>query len=186
VKKTFIFHGAYGDPTENWYPWLAAELTDAGFDVTIPRFPTPEGQTLSAWREVFRPYEKELEGSILVGHSLGATFALRLLESVPAVVDGLFLVSPFSESIGKPEFDTINASFYALPNVDLLMRRERHAEIFHGDNDPYVSVTHARSLADGLGAPMRLFVGGGHLNASAGFSAFPVLRDAILVSQSQS
>ena len=82
MKKNnlFIFHGAFGSPNENWFPWLKTEVEKLGIEVFVPTFPTPEGQSLNSWNKAFEPYEKHLsEKSILAGHSLGTAFILNLL-----------------------------------------------------------------------------------------------------------
>ena len=73
-----IVHGAYGSPEEAWFPWLASKLRELGFKVSVPKMPTPEGQTLENWLKVFDEQVKDLdEETVLVGHSIGATFILR-------------------------------------------------------------------------------------------------------------
>ena len=44
--KALIFHGTMGSPNGNWFPWLQSELISKGWDVDVPAFPTPEGQSL--------------------------------------------------------------------------------------------------------------------------------------------
>src|SRR3989344_5415266 len=41
-KNVFIFHGIYGSPDENWFPWLKKELEERGVIVHIPHFPPHE------------------------------------------------------------------------------------------------------------------------------------------------
>ena len=54
--KFYIIHGAYGDPEENWFPWLKTKLEGLGHQVFVPKFPTPENQTLNNWFNVFNKY----------------------------------------------------------------------------------------------------------------------------------
>ena len=90
----FIFHGTGGHPGENWFPWLKQELAKEGYDATIPQFPTPEGQSLEAWLKVLKEYESSIQGNtVLIGHSLGGLFLLRLLERLKEPVKAVFLVS---------------------------------------------------------------------------------------------
>ena len=52
MKNAFLIHGAYGSSHENWIPWLQAKLAEDGFAVTVPEFPTPEGQNYANWMKV--------------------------------------------------------------------------------------------------------------------------------------
>jgi predicted alpha/beta hydrolase family esterase len=46
MANIFIIHGSYGNPDENWFPWLKKELEQEGHKVFVPKFPTPEDQSL--------------------------------------------------------------------------------------------------------------------------------------------
>ena len=46
--NVLILHGAYGAPDTNWFPWLSDHLMRSGHDVSVPKLPTPEGQSLQA------------------------------------------------------------------------------------------------------------------------------------------
>ena len=96
MKNAFIFHGTGGHAGENWFPWLKSELEKIGYEVFIPQFPTPENQTLEMWMEAFGNYEKELNSdTLLIGHSLGGAFLLRLLEkSIPRAKAAFFISVP--------------------------------------------------------------------------------------------
>ena len=83
MPNIFIFHGTAGYPEENWFPWMKEKLEKKGCKVTVPQFPTPEGQSLEAWLKVFKPYyDKVNENTIIIGHSLGGIFLLKLLEQI--------------------------------------------------------------------------------------------------------
>jgi uncharacterized protein len=51
--------------------------------------------------------------TVFVGHSLGAAFALRLVERSVEPIAGLFLAVAFVGALGLPDCDQINASFFA-------------------------------------------------------------------------
>jgi len=79
--NVFIFHGTFGYPEENWFPWLKRQMENQGIKTYVPKFPTPKGQSLTSWLKAFKPYEKYIDKeTIFVGHSLGPVFILRLLE----------------------------------------------------------------------------------------------------------
>ena len=52
MKNAIIIHGTYGNPDENWFPWLKIELEKIGYQVYVPTFPTPENQNLEAWLKI--------------------------------------------------------------------------------------------------------------------------------------
>jgi len=182
MKNIFIIHGAYGSPKENWIPWLRKELEKEGREVITPKFPTPKGQNLKNWLNIFKKYENKIgEGTILVGHSIGATFLLSLLEKLQSPIAATFLVSGFTGPLCLPEFDKINQSF-AEKEFDWQKIRANSPLFFiiHGDNDPYVSKEKAQELAKKLKTKIDFIKNGGHLNKEAGFTKFKYLKDAIL------
>src|SRR3989344_448697 len=93
--NVFIFHGTEGYPEENWFPWLKEKLEAKGCKVFVPQFPSPPvvPAKLSEWFEVLKDYEQYIdENSILIGHSLGGVFILRVLEKLQHPVRAVFLV----------------------------------------------------------------------------------------------
>ena len=182
--RVVVLHGVHGGPDTNWFPWLHAALTAEGIDVLRPRFPTPQGQSLEAWLRVYELVvgSLPLAPTILVGHSLGVAFALRLAERAVEPLHGLFLAAGFIGALGLPDYDTINQSFFAKPFdwAGIRTRKGSGCRCWAGDNDPYVPLSRSQAVADRLDVPLEVVPGGGHLNSETGFDAFPHLRDAIL------
>ncbi len=186
--RVIILHGAHGGPDTNWFPWLHTTLEAEGIEVVRPRFPTPEGQSLAAWLDAYDRAVTSLPfaPAVLVGHSLGAAFALRLVERVVEPVAGIFLAAGFVGALGLPDYDTINHSFFVAP-FDWTAIRERKGRVcrcWAGENDPYVPLSRSQDIATCLEAPLEIVLGGGHLNSETGFTTFPQMRDAILAAQS--
>ncbi len=125
--QVIIIHGAHGGPETNWFPWLHAALAGDGIKVVRPRFPTPEGQSLSAWFEAYYLAVKSLHTSpaILVGHSLGAAFALRLIERAVEPVAGVFLAAGFVGALGLPDYDLSINHFSTSHSIGRRSVRER-------------------------------------------------------------
>jgi predicted alpha/beta hydrolase family esterase len=116
--RVVIIHGSYGSADGNWFRWLASRVRELGHEPTVPQFPTPTGQNLSNWLRVFDEQVGALSPNIvLVEHSLGVAFILRLLERTADPIAGAFLVAGFLGPLGLPDFDRINAEF-VLPAVD--------------------------------------------------------------------
>ena len=184
--RVVVLHGAHGGPDTNWFAWLHAALEAEGIDVLRPRLPTPQGQSLAAWCGAYDHAVERLPvaPTILVGHSLGAAFALRLVERAVEPIAGLFLAAGFVGALGLPDYDAINHSFFVEPFdwAGIRARKGSVCRCWAGGNDPYVPLPRSQSVADCLGATLDVVPDGGHLNGETGFNTFPELRDAILAS----
>jgi predicted alpha/beta hydrolase family esterase len=180
--RIVIVHGAYGNPNENWFPWLRDELSERGHEVIVPALPTPEGQSLTSWKRAFEQSVGALDQTtVVVGHSAGATFILRLLENQDEPILAAILVSAFTGDLGLPEFDEINATLgrgdFAWDHIRDMAKTWR---LYTSDDDPYVPFAKPTLLSEKLGIPITLIKGGKHLNRAAGYAEFPALRDDIL------
>ena len=177
----FIIHGAYGNPQENWIPWLKRALEKEGHTVFVPTFPTPEHQSLKSWLEVFQPYQRKLrEDSIVIGHSIAPAFLLTILEKIPKPIKAAFFIAPFITPIGNPAFDTINQTFYRKFKWKQIRQNCTQFYLFHSDNDPYVPLEKAEEVAKYLGVMVIIVKGAGHFNEKAGYTQFELLLKTIL------
>lgn len=177
----FIIHSAYGSPDENWIPWLKKELEKLNCKVLVPRFPTPENQTLKNWMEVFSAYEMNFgKNSILVGHSLGSAFILRILEKTDKPIRASFLVSGFASFLDNPNFDKINKTFLDKPfDWQKIRQNCKRFYVFHSDNDPYVPLEKAEGLAGNLNIRPIIVKNAGHFNKASGYIKFTSLLGKI-------
>lgn len=182
-----IIHGAKATPQSNWFPWLSAELKALGHDARVPAMPTPEGQSYLTWRKAFYEQCGDLTpDSILVGHSVGAAFILRMLDETDVTVKAVILVAPFMNKIGLPEYDALNASFVGKAvNWKSLRRKAQSWHCVMGDKDPYIPMSIAYETPMNLGIKPTIIKGGGHLNAESGYTQFPLVLDLILASISR-
>ena len=181
MKKAAIIHGTGGSPGRNWFRSVAEKLEGVGFRTYIPHFPTPEGQTLENWVKHFNSEVGELDRhSLLIGHSVGAAFVLRLLERLKAPIDTSVLVAGFTGSLGLPEYDALNSTFVAVPfNWDKIRTNSNNFICMSGDKDPYVPIEQGKEIADQLRVEHIIIKGGGHLNSEFGFTSFPRILDEL-------
>ncbi len=181
MKTAFIIHGAYGSPEENWFPWLKEELEKEEYKVIIPKFPTPEDQSLDNWLKIFDKYKKEIDSNtIFIGHSLGPAFILAILENINIKIKSCFFVSGFISLLGNPQFDNLNNTFVNKEfNWDKIKTNCKSFYIFHSDNDPYVPIEKAEELATKLGVKTNIIQGAGHFNEKAGYIKFEELLKLI-------
>ena len=179
--KVFLIHGAYGNPNENWIPWLEKNLEKLGCAVFAPEFPTPEGQTLENWMSVFEEY-LNLVGSdtIVVGHSLGPAFILAVLEKIEEPIRAAFFIAPFIDSLDNPDFDKINKTFIDRKfDWDKIKKNCGKFVVFHSDNDPYVPLEKAEKIAENLGVEVIVVKKAGHFNEKSGYKKFEMLLEKI-------
>ncbi len=179
--KAFIIHGTFGNPEENWFPWLKAELEKLGVEVAVPRFPTPEGQSLEAWMNVFEKFLPEIgEETVFVAHSLGPAFVLNVVEKLEKPVRACFFVSGFTGRLGNEKFDSLNNSFADREFDWKKIKQEcKRFVLFHSDNDPYVPLEKAQKLGQVLETEPVIVKEAGHFNEESGFVNFPILLEEI-------
>ncbi len=180
MKNALIFHGTGGYPEENWFPWMKKELELMDYEVAVPQFPTPEGQTLEAWFKVFQKYHDNMnEDTIIIGHSLGGIFLLRVLEKIQKKIAlACFIGTP----IGIKPIANYDSDLLFMGKPFDWDRIKNHAEnfiVFHSDTDPYVSLENGKMLANNLGIALDFVPNAGHFNATAGYLKFDALLERI-------
>lgn len=172
LKQAVILHGTKGSPEGNWFPWLANALKD-DWNVTIPLLPSPDNQNLQSW---IKAYQKQVPQQIdvIIGHSLGATFILKLIEQGLMEPTQAILVSTVIDHINIAEYDALNDSFIRDKiNYDKIKKTGTNFTLIHGNNDPYVPLNQPEHIAQKLGINLNLIETGGHLNIESGYTSFP-------------
>ncbi len=182
VEKVVITHGSYGCPEANWYPDLKAKCEERGVRVIVPRYPTPEGQSLENWLSVFKSEVGELSSrTIMIGHSIGATFNMRLLEMSKTPVLASYFVSGSISHLGKPEYRQMMSTFVDPPfKWDRIKENMGVVKIYHAYDDDIVPYEKAEEISAQLGIKVNGISSGGHFIAESGYRSFEVLTDDVL------
>ncbi len=181
MRNVIIIHGTGGNPKGNWFPWLKAELKGTGYRVIVPKFPTPRGQSLESWMDVFKEFEQYLdEGAIVVGHSLGAAFLLSIIEKIDHPIKGAYFISGFTGLLDNSEFDELNRTF-VVKDFDWpkIKRNCKRFCVINSDNDPYVPLQKGMDLAKDLDSELIVLKGAGHINQESGYIRFEFLLEEI-------
>ncbi|PIY69212.1 hypothetical protein COY90_01975 [Candidatus Roizmanbacteria bacterium CG_4_10_14_0_8_um_filter_39_9] len=187
MRTIFIIHGSYGNPQENWFPWLKAELEKQGESVTVPRFKIPTndqmGHSLDDWLNEFDKYKTLVnDKTIFVAHSRGCSFTFQLLPKLGVRIDSLFLVGPFVDyDQWRPDIYSEYDSFQAKPYLWKRLRQlVRHVEVFQSTDD-VIPVSEGQFIADWLKAEIHIFKNAGHFNVATypKFTQFPELLDRV-------
>lgn len=191
-----LFHGSYGNTKENWLPYLKEELEVLKQDVVLEQYPVENYhdvvvkgkgykspiQNIETWTkkflEIYKAKIKSHKNIVFIGHSLAPVFMLEMVEKFGIPLQAAIFVSPFFILTNLWEFDGVNGSFYR-ENFDFKKLRALIAKsyVIYGDTDPYVPVEQPRKFAEQMGSEVIVVKDGGHLNASAGFSQFPLLLE---------
>jgi predicted alpha/beta hydrolase family esterase len=181
-KDVIILHGTMGSPIGNWFPWLKDQL-DGDYNVYVPEFPTPDNQSKDNWCATLRDQAPIFgKNTILIGHSIGATLLMHILEGMSEPVYKSVFVCPVLDEIGNEEYDALNKTFIEkMPDYDWLTMSNNMGDctIFMGDNDPYVPSWHAECLQDQIGGELIVVPNGGHLNAESGYTEFGALLEVV-------
>ena len=180
MNNVFIIHGAYGNPHENWFDWLKEKLEELGCKVFVPKFPTPENQTLENWLKMFGSYREYVdENTIFVAHSLGPSFVLNLLEQ-GMKIKASFFASGFTGVLNDSDLDPINKTFAEKEfDWEEIKKNCGNFLLFHADNDPFVPLSKGKNLAKNLDCGLIVIENGGHLNEEAGYNEFGLMLDRV-------
>jgi hypothetical protein len=162
---------------------MKKELEQKGFRVFVPQFPSPPvvPAKISEWFDVFKNYEKYIDqNTILIGHSLGGIFTLRVLEKMDHAVRAAFLVgTPIGvRPILNYERDSSFSGFSF--DWETIRKKAGYFSVFQSDNDPYVSLGNGEKLSKNLGVELDFVPNAGHFNAKAGYLKFEKLRNKVL------
>jgi predicted alpha/beta hydrolase family esterase len=183
TSNIFIFHGTEGYPEENWFPWLKEEMEQKGYKVFVPQFPSPPivAAKITQWFDVLKKYRQYIdENTILVGHSLGGIFTLRILEQLAHPVKASFFVGTPVGILPLLNFDRDNSFSGFLFDWEQIKGKAKHFAVFHSDNDPYVGLENGKVLAKNLDVELSFVPNAGHFNKKAGYIRFEELKNSIL------
>ncbi len=183
MKTTvFIFHGTEGHPQENWFPWLKQNLEEQNCNVIVPQFPTPPvvPAKVSEWFDVLKNYEKFIdENTVIVGHSLGGVFTLRVLETLKQPIKAaVFVGAPVGvRPILNYDRDSSFSGFGF--NWPVIKNNATQFAVYQSDDDPYVDLGNGKELAKQLGVELIFIPHAGHFNARAGYTKFEALLERV-------
>lgn len=184
MKKAVILHGTGGGHTENWFPWLKAELEKIGYEVWVPDLPHAEQPSMERYTKFLLDQQWDFTDNLIIGHSSGAVAILGLLEALPANthVNTAVLVGSFTERLAQdPSWGMLQELFDKPFDFAAIKRKARHFIFVHSDDDPYCPVEQAQELHERLGGEFILMHDSGHFSAKLDprFVQFPELLDIL-------
>lgn len=190
-----IFHGSFGNPQENWIPFLRENLEKDGHQVITPQMPVDvwenvveKGeeysspiQNLSNWLKTFEqdvlPHLQE-DNLIFVGHSIAPVFMLHAVDQYNLNLEEAIFVSPFLSVLPRWEFNTVNGTFYKIAfDFQKLQQLIKKRIAVFSDDDPYVPQEKFDEFVQFTNSEPIVIPQGRHLNSDAGFTTFPKLLE---------
>lgn len=112
MKKAIIFHGTDENPDRYWYPWLAQQLRDRGYETKVPSYPDINHTHISEFLpKVLKNHSFDAE-TVLIGHSAGGPLLLSILENIDVVIPQAILVAGYSTRFEGEERDPILQDSY--------------------------------------------------------------------------
>lgn len=180
MKNLFIIHGTEGYPEENWFPWLGEKFQELGYEVFVPQFPTPKNQDPEHWFEVFKNYEKHLNvDTIIIAHSGGCAFLLRLLEIIAIKIKAAVFVAP-PIGIMPIKYYEADRPFIEKPfNWKKIRCSANNFLVFHSEDDQLICIGNGEKVANELGVGLIRLKDAGHFNAKAGYTKFDLLFEKL-------
>ncbi len=160
----------------HWFPWLQKQFLCRDFLCQTPELPVPYNPKYEDWKETFeRFYDKSVK--IIVGHSAGAGFILKWLQSNPQTeFDKLVLVAPWMDV--EKEF----ADFLDFQMQDTLLDNVKETLLFYSMDDEVSVLDSAKVILSHCGGiKVYRFENKGHFVTSTIGTTFSELRDAIFV-----
>jgi leucyl-tRNA synthetase len=103
-----ILHGYKGSADGNFIPWLKKSLEKQGFKVQAPQLPNSDNPKESEQVGYVLQNCTINENTVLIGHSLGAAVAMKIVEQLDQPIRRLALVAPTLE----PKFGSKPREFW--------------------------------------------------------------------------
>lgn len=161
--RIILVHGYKASPKTNFWPWLQRELIDRRYEVVMPELPNPEAPDRDAWTKALLEAVGPLsDQDIIVGHSLGAAAALRLLEAAEARTTPHACVLISTPWMIKDE--RFRSFFLTELDHDVLMWRASKFVVVHAKDDAIIPINHADRYAQVFHAKLITPETGGHFD----------------------
>lgn len=186
-NKALIIHGYGGTNQGNWFPWLKAELEKMNWDVSTPNLPNTNEPQLSeqlpALLSIWNLQEATDQKRVIVGHSLGGSLVLRMLEQDwKNPIDLAIIVASTSQDSHPQEIK----NYFTTPlDFEKIKKNCKRFVLIFSDNDPYISAETGPYYQHQLGGNAELIMihNAGHFMKRDGFEEFPLALNAIQLAE---
>jgi leucyl-tRNA synthetase len=154
--KFVILHGFKSAPDRPRWLWVKQKLEDMGHEVILPLLPNPENPSEEEWVSTALNCTKFDENTVLVGHSLGAVAALKVLEKIQTPIGRLVTVGGFCSPKFLDESRPFEHSWQWNFDGEKIRSNIRSITVLHDPRDHAVGEDRARELGALLNTPITL------------------------------
>ncbi|MDE2213187.1 MAG: leucine--tRNA ligase [Patescibacteria group bacterium] len=152
--KFVLLHGFNGNPSEDTYLWIKKELENRGHEVVVPELPNTSAPTEKEWVAAALGAATYDKNTIVIGHSLGAVTAMKVLEKLDTTVAGLVLFGGFCDpnflDKARPFANTFSWKF----DGGKIQKNTGRIVILHDRNDTAISRSQVEALSHLLDTPI--------------------------------
>ena len=174
MHKVLILHGWGGSDTPHWQAELAGEVAKNYGTVSFPLLDNCHFPSKNRWIKQVNQILQDFRPDTVVCHSLANTLWFWLCQEEIPHVKRLFMVSPPSLTT---EENTIKTFFpCAMPEklyADTI-------QIIVSDDDPYIKVKEAETIAKHYDIPLTVIKNAGHINADSGYGKWELIEKLVL------
>ncbi len=172
--RTLILHGWGGSDTPHWQAELAAEIAKNYGTVSFPLLDNCHFPSKNRWVKQVKQILEEFKPDTVVCHSLANTLWFWLCQEEIPQVNRLFMVSPPSLTTKEATIKT----FFPCEMPEKLYAKE--IQMIVSDNDPYIEVTEAATMAKYYDIPLSIIKNAAHINADSGYGKWELIEDLVL------
>jgi predicted alpha/beta hydrolase family esterase len=177
--KVLILHGWGGSDAPHWQAELAAAIAKEYGTVSFPLLDNCHFPSKNRWVKQLKEILEDFKPDTVVCHSLANSLWFWLCQEQDCMqkmpeIKRLFMVSPPSLTT---EIDTIK-TFFPCEMPENLYAKE--VQMIVSDNDPYIQVEEAKSMAKQYDIPVTVIKDAGHINADSGYGKWALIEKLVL------
>ena len=172
--KLLVLHGWGGSDAPHWQAELAAEVARNYGTVSFPLLDNCHFPSKNRWVRQVKAILEDFRPDTVVCHSLANTLWFWLCQEEIESVERLFMVSPPSLITTEK---TIK-SFFPCKIPENIHAKERHLIV--SDNDPWINLDEAESIAAQTDATFTTIPNAGHINAESGYGKWELIEELVM------
>ena len=175
MNKILILHGWGGSDFPHWQSELASEIAKNYGTVSFPLLDNCHFPSKNRWIKQVKKLLNEFKPDIVVCHSLANTLWFWLCQEEEMLqIEQLFMVSPPSLTTKENTIKT----FFPCATPKNIYAKKTHLIV--SDNDPWIKMYEAESMAKSINANYTVIKNAGHINADSAYGKWELIENLVL------